>query len=169
MPSSKKRTYLTLQKKVKFIKAAEKDFLPANTTSYLQPLDLGIIQNFIVHYRTLPLKYLIDKYSSASEGADFINILVAIRWVAQAWEKVNSSTIKKYFGRAGILNYDMSRVVSCEIKNNPFDDLDEYTNLQEVINQVNLPKTCSVQEYTNGDKDVPVCSFRSPQKNHQKK
>jgi len=38
-----------------------------------------------------------------------------------------------------------------------FDDLDEDTNLQKVINQVNLPETCTVQKYTNADKDVPVC------------
>jgi len=89
--------------------------------------------------------------------ANFINTLLAIRWVAQAWEKVNSITIKKFFRRAGILNADMLSVVSCEIEDDPFDDLDEDTNQQEVINQVNLPETCSVQEYTNADKDVPGC------------
>ena len=50
-------------------------FLPANTTSKLQTLDLGIIQN-------LKIDIICDK---ASDVAACINILIAIRCVAQAW------------------------------------------------------------------------------------
>ena len=64
-------------------------FLPANTTSMLQPLDLDIIKNFKVHYRTCLLQFVISKIetcTTVSEVTKSINILQAIRWVAQAWE-----------------------------------------------------------------------------------
>ena len=62
-------------------------FFPPNTTSKLQPLDLGVIQNFKVHYRRLLLRFVlasIDSCSSASEVAGSISILTAIRWILQA-------------------------------------------------------------------------------------
>ena len=62
-------------------------FLPPNTTSMLQPLDLGIIQNFKVHYRTLFLRFVlskIDACETASEITKSVSILHAIRWIAQA-------------------------------------------------------------------------------------
>ena len=53
-----------------------------------------------------------------------MNILVALRWVAQAWAKVKAEKIKKCFRKAGVLNDDMS-VVSCETaEEDPFLDLD---------------------------------------------
>ena len=60
--------------------------LPPNTTSKLQPLDLGIICNFKTRYRSLLFQYVIAKIDSANCASDVIssiNVLVAIRWVAK--------------------------------------------------------------------------------------
>ena len=70
-------------------------FLPANTTSKLQPLDLGIIKNFKTYYRKLFLRYLltkIDQCSSATEISKSITILQAIRWTSEAWKTVESTS-----------------------------------------------------------------------------
>lgn len=82
-------------------------FLPANTTSMLQPLDLGIFKNFKVHYRTRLLRFVISKIetcATASEVTKSISILHAIRWVAQAWETVKPETVMKCFRKAGVLD-----------------------------------------------------------------
>ena len=53
-------------------------FLPANTTSVLQPLDLGIIQNFKIGYRKLLFQHIlakIDKCTTASEVTKSLTIL----------------------------------------------------------------------------------------------
>ena len=82
-------------------------FLPANTTLVLQPLDLGIIKNFKLWYRTLLFRQVLAKIedcTAASEVTKSLTILHAVRWVAEAWKQVPSDTIKKCFRRAGILN-----------------------------------------------------------------
>ena len=48
-------------------------FLPPNTTSMLQPLDLDIIQNFKVHYRKLFLRFVIDTTSKCFRKAGILN------------------------------------------------------------------------------------------------
>ena len=102
-------------------------YLPANTTSMLQPLDLGIIRNFKVHYRKLLMTFIlakIEKCSSASEVLQSVNVLHAIRWVADAWKSVSEITIKKCFRKAGMLAHDFS-VVSPFIspETDPFSDI----------------------------------------------
>ena len=73
-------------------------FLPANTISKLQPLDLGIIQNLKVHYKRLLLRYVltkIDECQIASEVVKSVNILIVIRWVAQ-WYGYSSDKIQVF-------------------------------------------------------------------------
>ena len=88
-------------------------FLPPNTTSTLQPLDLGIITNFKVHYRQYFFRSVlskIDKCDSASDVVKSVDILVAIRWVALAWSQVTTETITTCFKKAGILDVGLDMV-----------------------------------------------------------
>lgn len=99
-------------------------FLPANTTSKLQPLDLGIIQNFKVHYRHFFLRFVLSKIDQCDKASDVvksINILIALRWVAKAWMLVKPETITKCFRKAGILNRELDIISSeLEVDDDPF-------------------------------------------------
>ena len=76
-------------------------FLPPNTTSHLQPLDLGIIQNFKVFYRKLFLRFVVSKIyqttGTATQHVQSVDVLKAIRWVAEAWDSVKKEIVMKCF------------------------------------------------------------------------
>ena len=77
-------------------------FLPPNTTSKLQRLDLGIIKTFKTRYRKLFLRYVLTKFSqclTATDVSSSITILQAIRWTSEAWKSVDSTVIQKCFRR----------------------------------------------------------------------
>ena len=111
---------------------------PANTTSRLQPLDLGIIKKIKVHYRTLFLRYILSKIEeceTASAVVQSVNILIAIRWVAQAWSKVKAETITKCFRKAGVLDATMNVVARGEEDDDPFLQADVSLELQGLIDK----------------------------------
>ena len=68
----------------------------------------------------------IDDCNSATEVCKSVYLLQAIRWIAQAWESVSESTIKKCFAKAGILSADKSLVAfpADHWEFDPFEDLD---------------------------------------------
>ena len=62
-------------------------FLPKNTTSRLQPLDAGVIQNFKVMYRKRLVKYelaIINENFSATRIIKDVNVLMVIQWAQEA-------------------------------------------------------------------------------------
>ena len=81
-------------------------FLPKNTTSRLQPLDAGIIQNFRVKYKKRLVKYdlaRINENSSATLIIKGVNILITIQWAQEACKKITMMTIKNCFEKFGVV------------------------------------------------------------------
>jgi hypothetical protein len=142
-------------------------FLPPNTTSKLQPLDLGIIQNFKLYYRKMLMRFIlakIEECTSASDVVKSLTVLHAIRWIAQAWSQVSPEVIKKCFRKAGILNQSLD-VVSREVPTeDPFLDLDDQgqvvtdEEVQHLINQLQVENPCSADELASIDDDLAVCA-----------
>ena len=82
----------------------------------------------------------IDECETASDVAKSVNILIAIKWVAKAWDMVKPETISKCFRKAGILSltHDVISRGLNEDEDDPFLEQDECLMLQNLID-----KTCT--------------------------
>lgn len=119
-------------------------FLPANVTSLIQPLDQGVIECFKRHYRSLFLRSILQETNeskSVPEILKSINMKHVVYWCAQSWEKIKSSTLEKCWNKLfdGILIED---------------DTEKDENLADLI--VNIPgceeiNKCEISEWVNGD------------------
>ena len=126
-------------------------FLPKNTTSRLQPLDAGIIQNFKVKYRKLLLKFVISRVNdkkTASEIVKEVDVLKAVRWVKEleAWNQVDEETIRKCFRKCGFIPE-----VCEEIESN--DQID--TESEELVRRID--GDASSADYMDADDMVSFC------------
>lgn len=74
-------------------------FFPANTTSRLQPLDQGIIQNFKTLYRREIIVRVLDSIEKGEKAN--ITVLTAIIMIDKAWKNVNHTTIYNCFRKCG--------------------------------------------------------------------
>ena len=74
------------------------EYFPSNTTSQLQPLDLGIIKNFKSHYRKFLVSQLIARFENGD--TNFIkqfDLVDAMSLISSALKKISSLTIQKCF------------------------------------------------------------------------
>ena len=80
-------------------------FLPKNTTSRTQPLDAGIIKVWKVYYKRRLLRHIVsqvDGERSASQIVKSVNLLMAVRWMVNAWDEVKGDVISKCFRHVGM-------------------------------------------------------------------
>ena len=131
-------------------------FLPVNTTSRLQPLDAGIIKNFKVFYRKCLVKHTLARINDASlDGVNAstisksVDILLAIRWIKQAWELVTADTVKNCFRQCGI-SPESGRSAQSE---DPFADLDTETKHMDDLDELVEELHCGLtgDEYVNAE------------------
>lgn len=125
-------------------------FLPPNTTSILQPLDLGIIKNFKHYYRTQLLQDMVNAIDNKHSTTLEMDVLQAIFLVNQAWASVKLTTVKNCFFKSGLFgnNSDSEEV---EEEGNVLDlwtraneqidfqlSLDEYMNIDQAIQELDI-------------------------------
>ena len=73
-------------------------FSPPNTTSKIQPCDVGIIRAFKVHYRRRFYSRILQMIEVGSPNFGKINILGVINFATMAWSfDVTTKTITNYF------------------------------------------------------------------------
>lgn len=82
-------------------------FLPANTTSKLQPQDAGIISSFKSEYhKNLSQKYVLnaENYISIDEYIKSLNVIDAIEMIVSSWQNVTEKPIKNCWLHCGYQN-----------------------------------------------------------------
>jgi len=77
-------------------------YLPPGTTSFLQPLDAGIISSFKAAYRRRYAQFMVQHFNQYGEAPSKLDILQAIYLIADSWESVTQSTIIHCWKKAGI-------------------------------------------------------------------
>ena len=101
-------------------------FLPPNTTSHLQPMDAGIIQNFKVHYKKLLMRLYVDMVDAGNEISR-IDVKQAVYFVRDAWRSVKTETLANCFRHTGIFppSADAVALGGDHIPQADFDELEQ--------------------------------------------
>jgi len=77
-------------------------YLPPNTTSFLQPLDAGIIASFKAAYRRRYAQFMVEHFNIHGNAPSKLDILQAIYLIADSWESVTQDTIVHCWRKVGI-------------------------------------------------------------------
>ena len=70
-------------------------FLPPNTTAVVQPMDQNVIQMIKSRYKQIMMKEVLGRPGDFHDNIKRINVKDAIFWVAQSWDLVPQSSIRK--------------------------------------------------------------------------
>ena len=105
------------------LKSVRVEYLPPNTTSVLQPLDLGVIQNFKTLYRMEVIRKILDDIDNNVTTS--MNVLFAIRLVHKSWRNVTATTVARCFRKAGFVHSSLDNEDHCTQSEEQIDDAAE--------------------------------------------
>ena len=74
-----------------------------------------------------------DTNDTASQIVKSISVLMAIRWVAEAWDSVQEETIRECLTKSGITGTGFSVVHRLYEDEDPFDDVEAQEELHELL------------------------------------
>nr|XP_037286103.1 tigger transposable element-derived protein 6-like [Rhipicephalus microplus] len=134
------------------LRAIRVAYLPANTTSVLQPVDQGIIKNVKVLYR----KHLFERMLLCMDNASQYEVspLSAVHMLARAWGRVKDEAIASCFRVCGFIPSAADDDVSCTVGEEDTSELD-VDGLLPALGDVPF------EEYIATDSSVETCGALS--------
>ena len=94
------------------LKSIEIVYLPANTTSILQPCDQGIIRTLKARYRNEMRRRILNEIDNEDSTANVIakktSLLDALHLIKKSWADVTETTIKNCFKKGGFSFIEVS-------------------------------------------------------------
>ena len=131
----------------------EVKFLPKNTTSKLQPCDMGIIENFKRHYRKLLVRRLLHNIDTNKDMDWKPNLLDAIHMTASAWNQVLPETIFKCFRKCWGDSVGLNPEVD-PTTDDDAEDPDDDIPLSVLRERLQLDPSLSFNDYLNVDREL---------------
>jgi hypothetical protein len=77
-------------------------FFEPNLTPFVQPLDAGVIRCFKAHYRRAFCQRALELDDAGEQDIYRISLIEAMLMAKEAWDAINSETIKNCWDHAGI-------------------------------------------------------------------
>lgn len=133
--------------------AIKVQFLPANTTSKLQPLDQGIIKNFKTLYRKEVVKHILTSIEEEKNIVP-INILQAMRMAKKSWENVTQQTIANCFKACGFVNEETEPEILTVTPDPVEDPIESEWNV--IMAHCNMNNNTTFEDFVEVDNDVAV-------------
>ncbi|XP_015511187.2 tigger transposable element-derived protein 6-like [Neodiprion lecontei] len=129
-------------------------YLPANTTSKLQPMDQGIINNFKVYYRKEVVQYVLK--SIEDDKSPEINILQAMRFARKAWFSVSKTKISNGYKKAGFKVTNVSEPENLQEEVETIARFPEWNKLIFTCRNNENDQQPSFQDFVSMDDDVII-------------
>jgi hypothetical protein len=125
---------------------------PANATSTLQPMDVGVIYTFKSHHRRFLTQSLISNVKEADSSYALVrsvSVLDAVNWIGLAVKKIKAETVKKCFVKAGFGESDVA------------DNLEEASENIAALSILCLGKelSCDTNNFVRSDEPIAITAL----------
>ncbi|KAJ8896459.1 hypothetical protein PR048_001803 [Dryococelus australis] len=138
-------------KKIDTLKNVHVEFLPANSTSVLQPLDPGIIRTVKHMYGKRLVSRLLQRMTTKTFYS--VSLLDTIHMLAASWDSLSQETIVNCFGKAGF------STVPEELPVVSLDTVEESDSIWVEVKD-RLGVTSTLNDYVKEDNDLPPCEVQ---------
>ena len=127
------------------------EFLPPNTTSMTQPMDMGVIKSLKHHYRKALAKKRLLAYEA---GIDFsFDLLKCLELLKLSWASVSETAIANCFKKVGFMSSDTS-LGEVDMNDGEDNELDDVIN--ELRRHTMIPDEIDSEVFVTIDDNIPV-------------